>query len=141
MKTLFLSLFFTLTLFASLNARATNYFALTCLANSTDYSVTFYTKWGDNDWQEGVLEAGDYVSLSYPFDYADQNVAPELRLSFDTDMLPDSEDWTEEPLVQIAAPEENCDQYGSMYTFAYDADRETSIGLMRLDDLLDGLRE
>lgn len=117
-----------------LTAHAANRYALTCITNNTQDSINFEYGWGDNDTRTATIQPGETWNFSYPFDYANQNSAPELYISFDSDMT-ESDYWIDYLLEQYVAPDVDCDNYGSTYALEYDSAGGNTIALFDYNDL------
>lgn len=130
--------FFTLLAFTLLSlgftAHAANRYALTCIVNNTQDSIHLDYAWGDDHWQALTIEPGATGRFYYEFDYANQNSAPKLYISFDSDLTGDDY-WIDYTLEQYAAPDVDCDNYGSLYGLEYDSASGYTIALFDYNDL------
>jgi hypothetical protein len=109
-------------------AHAADRYALVCITNNTSSTINFDFAWGEDDWETRSLEPGDTRYFAWEFDYANQNVAPDFYINFDSDMT-QGEYWLDYPLERFAAPETDCIYYGSQYAFDYDSVSGNTIDL------------
>ena len=74
--------------------------ACACLINKTRAKVNFRYKWGDSDWREDYLQAGNQETLCWRFE-GGSTLSPKLGFQIDVD-LSDRTAWTTYniPLVQ-----------------------------------------
>ncbi len=99
-------------------ARAAMRFAVVSVANETQANLVIAYHWGNDPPSQKRLSAGEKSWFSWRFATADQDRAPLLFITFDSDASPSR--YTEvKRLAAFAAVEENY-ELGHKYAFRYD---------------------
>ncbi|MBL8331043.1 MAG: hypothetical protein JNJ71_19555 [Rubrivivax sp.] len=95
-------------------------FALTCIGTGTGGAINFSYRWGSGEWRSTTVQPGNWVVLSYRYDYEGENRAPRLQVRFDDDLSSGTNWWNQE-LKSYAAREKACEREG--YTYSFEARR------------------
>ena len=102
-------------------AEAANRFALTCIENRTNVSLTYQFRWGnDGEWSTRTLQPNTGRSHYWKYDRPNENRSPTLYVRFDSDL---SRRMIQQRyrLESHASPQESdCKRYGKEYVFRYD---------------------
>lgn len=103
---------------------------IVCLRNDTEATISYFYRWGSDDWKKYSLEAGssdwyawDYSSGGYP--------SPQFTVSFDYDMSSNS-NFKEYNLKKNKSLEKSCEEAKS-YSFKYTDDSKNFIDLYGSD--------
>lgn len=99
-------------------ANAANRFYLTCVTNQTPYHINYSWKY-NGQWRSATLSPGDRTSISWQYDYANENSSPSLFIGFDAAVYNEYY-YQEYQLGGFASPDKNCSSHGKDYTFVKD---------------------
>jgi hypothetical protein len=105
-------------------------FAMSCIENKTDITLTYKTKWGDAEWESSTIMPGHRTSHTWEYAPGKERKSPNLYVMFDDDLSSRmrKRDYV---LVSYASPQKtDCKRYGKEYQFRYDGSAKKFIDLI-----------
>lgn len=92
-------------------------FALTCIGTAVGQSINFHYRWGSSDpWKLATADSGQWVVLTYTYDYLNENRSPTLQIRYDDDFSSDTH-FAITDLKSYAAANRYCEGEGYLYNF------------------------
>ena len=106
--------------------------ALTCISTNTGDTVNFSYRWGSKrDWKSTKVVPGEWLLLSWRYQYAGYNRSPQLEIRYDDDFT-DGAHFVRTQLKSYAVSDNRaCETQGLRYEFRL---RGNELYLLKMDD-------
>jgi hypothetical protein len=103
--------------------------SLICIHNKTHSTINYSYNWGSGNMTNMSVKPGETIAHFWRFDYMDQDMTPQLKVSFNSNMKSKKTYWMYYDLNTYASPNTDCSRNGMDYTFHYNGDNGNYIDL------------